>query len=219
MGGRSKPIVLIGILCGILLSSACVTVSKMDIQRATDRVDAEWGAENAATFRSEGSREVNVPRPEAIEAARHALEQIGFNVVEVDTRNGKIRAERDLVDSDISEEVRRIEEPRLRQIYVDEIGVMGMSARLEADDYRLYAVASVEPSQNGALIKIERLRNEYLGEQNIVSTDQLAPAALKAGLYEFWNAIDKNVEQILADRPVVTDVRKSPSEWVLPPRN
>lgn len=206
------------IIITIVLSS-CVSI--VDIQRAVNRLDTIYADENRVILRKQGTRYFDVPHRQAMMTAKKALGRVNIMVIGVDDNNSVILGEKLLMKEDLTEEIRAAEEPRIKKVFVDEIGQLGKRAGLYVDGDILHIRLLVRRISAGeSKVQFQRfwVEDTKSAERGYSTGEQIVPTALRLGLNEFWSAFEEELNSVKHSKPseVQGDVSE-PSKWRLPP--
>lgn len=206
----------------VLMFSGCVPHAVIKkAETAVARIDRIWQMENAEVLRQYGSRNINGSKDHVILTTKRALKDIGLDVVSTDEAGGEIVAERVLTDADIKANVYAVELPRLRAIFVQELGSIGNKANLTAEGFKIVIVLGIDQNRNGVVLSVKHAFPVDLRPETRLtkSTTQVAPTALRGGLYEFWRSFDRQYRLVQTGKSEPSRPRLSMSDWVIPPTN
>ncbi len=223
------------LITAFVLGSLCACTTPAQRQTAVERVNSVWAADNQDIRSKLASRRVTASPEQSMQAAELALRRIGLEDVNTDRKAGLATSKRQYSNAawSWSDAVKQAEEPRLRQIFVDAIGPQGAFLALDPKDEILSATVKVAASgkKNLAVVTID-FRSDTAGGASCAGgcVVEIPPAALRAGLYEFWQAFDSELTdlQTKARQTRKTKVpaqqqpakqNRSPNEWVVPPKS
>lgn len=178
-----------------LLISGCVNIE--DINRGVRKVDEVYKIANDNLLKTFGTRTYEISKKEAFRAMVIALTELGMLVVNQDLETGLIFAKgaspAPLTKSEW-EEVKEVEEPRMRAIIASEVG-----------DSTASGFGFIQPSDGEShvnIIMLERpadlqisfrFRPVYVGPKvvGLVHGDQPNPTGLKIIVQKVWNTFEK----------------------------
>ncbi len=182
----------------VLMAGACATSTSME-QRiiATQRLEQVWAAENRTTRAELGGRVIDGTPAEAHRAAVEAMGRIGLTV---DHGRSPPVAGSSFANGGWSwnEQVRLSEEPRMRHVFVQAIGRAGAQLTIAPGEEVLTVTATVGSSSGaGTEIGVDfASASPGVDCGQLACVSEIAPMALRAGYYEFWQAFDGELTAI-----------------------
>lgn len=187
--------VILRITVFVLLISGCVSIP--DVNRGARKVDEAWKIANDNLLKTSGTRTYEISKKEAFRAMVIAITELGMLVVNQDLEIGLIFATgaspAPLTKSEW-ENVKKVEEPRMRAIVASEVGEFTASLFGFGQTSNFETHVNIIMLERPADLEISfRFRSVYVGPKivGLVHGNQPPPMAVKIGLQKAWNTFEK----------------------------
>ena len=188
-------------LCVLL--SGCATVE--EVNRAIFAIEVAWQREVEEIRRKDGLRYYPVPDEAAFSAMERTLQNLGMLIQSSDAKSGTLiavsLAPRPLSDEEW-QEVESVEQARMTELAVAEIGWAGNLILLKPDAYRLKFGAAVTGSERGSEIGMIA-RIEVIKPRPYMTNTYPPPHAARLGIKKIWAAFQEELSRRgLSNKPI-----------------
>jgi hypothetical protein len=192
-----KPLLAVFLLVGV---GGCAT--QTDASAALRDVNTEWRRQNSDIKRTQSTRAYDVSAERAYQAINNAFRALGFQVRELDRRNGLVFAVSMLptpLTAEEWEDVRRIEEPEAKRVMARRIPISSMFAYLHTDEVEVHALGAVLVKGGRAEVSFEFTVVDHLAlDMGFEANQELAPTATRRILEKLWRDLDR---QLASSKP------------------
>ncbi|OGT83469.1 MAG: hypothetical protein A3H91_10820 [Gammaproteobacteria bacterium RIFCSPLOWO2_02_FULL_61_13] len=185
--------ILVVVVLSFVTGCKEVDVTDPKVAAAISEVNAEFRSGYQRVLAEAGTRHFNVEPALAMKAMRQVVERMGFSVL---TSEGdyylSVTAPAPVpLDSTEWEEVRRVHEPKMKDIAASHLGVKGRLAKLEPDGLNILGIMTFVENAGGVDISITMRLQETKPqppESILPRREYPPPTAVKIGYEKIWKA-------------------------------
>lgn len=187
-----------------LALSACLAACATDSQKhaAITEVNEVFRVEYEKILNEKGTRTYPVGQPQAYDALRNALTRLGMHIADESPEIGYLnvsapapnpldaREWREAADADL---------PKMREIAVKHVGVIGNMVRFEPEGLDIVINATALRAGSGSEISLTmRMRETAPPKSGMPRREYPPPSAVRIGLDKIWREIDRELRPVRA---------------------
>lgn len=184
---------LLAVLSATVPGCKDVDVTDPKVAAAISEINAEFRSGYQRVLAEAGTRHFNVDSGLALKSMRQVLEKMGFSVV---TSEGdyylSVSAPAPVpLDSTEWDEVRRVHEPKMKDIAASHLGIKGRLVELEPDGLNILGTITFVESAGGVDISITMRLQETKpqpAESILPRREYPPPVAVRIGYEKIWKA-------------------------------
>lgn len=163
-------------------------------QRAMERINSTWEVENRKLLKTAGVRIYKIPKKKAFQAMSVTLNELGFIIENLDFTTGIILARASTptpLSVDEWAQVKKIEEPRMREITAQEAGDFAADlVTLSSNNSDIFLNVLMLEREVDLQITLN-FQLKYTGGFRMIPHHGIPPEAVKYGLRKAWDHFER----------------------------